>query len=358
VSRRFGSWLFLGELLLLVRAANRRGPKPITAASAAPASMPARPTPFPAPYRIDARRCISYLTIEHEGRSTRRCGRCSATASMAATTASRPVPVEQVRAIGARSRASCRARPRRAGAGELATLDDAAFPQRFAGTAIKRIGRDRFIRNVAYALGNSGAATSLPAVQQLLNDDLALVRDAARWALSRLTGGTHETRPDIPAGAGSGGRPGATDDAGAIKAIVASPDRTPADLTNDKRRHPEDILAFLAIKPGITALDLSAGGGYTTELLARSIGPTARSTARAGRARHPPPRPTNREGQLQSRRVSRRRRRRPPHGPPRGAGRPRRRMKAPTSPPRRSSPWCSRSRIPCRPNWPTASSTW
>ena len=61
-----------------------------------------------------------------------------------------------------------------------------------------------------------------------------------------------------------------------IKAIVASPDRTAADLTNDKRRHPADILGFLAITPGITALDLSAGGGYTTELLARSIGPTGK----------------------------------------------------------------------------------
>jgi epoxyqueuosine reductase len=85
---------------------------------------------------------------------------------------------------------------------ELAALDDAAFRRRFAGTAIKRIGRDRFVRNVAYALGNSGAPTVLPAVQHLLNDNSPLVRDAARWALSRLTGGTHETRTDNPAGVG------------------------------------------------------------------------------------------------------------------------------------------------------------
>ena len=71
---------------------------------------------------------------------------------------------------------------------ELATLDDAAFRRRFAGTAIKRIGRDRFIRNVAYALGNSGApSTALPAVAPLLNDASPLVRDAARWAQARLT---------------------------------------------------------------------------------------------------------------------------------------------------------------------------
>jgi len=82
-----------------------------------------------------------------------------------------------------------------------------------------------------------------------------------------------------------------------IKAIVASPDRTPADLTNDKRRHPEDILAFLALKPGLVALDVSAGGGYTTELLARAIGPTGKVYGKSRpRPATPPPAPTNREG--------------------------------------------------------------
>jgi predicted methyltransferase len=82
-----------------------------------------------------------------------------------------------------------------------------------------------------------------------------------------------------------------------IKAIVASPDRSAADRTNDKRRHPEDILAFFAITPGITALDLSAGGGYTTELLARSIGPTGKVFGQSRpRPTSPPPRPTNPEG--------------------------------------------------------------
>ena len=77
-----------------------------------------------------------------------------------------------------------------------------------------------------------------------------------------------------------------------IKEIVASPDRTPADLTNDKRRHPEDILGFLAITPGITALDLSAGGGYTTELLARAIGPDGKVYGQSRpRPATPPPAP-------------------------------------------------------------------
>jgi predicted methyltransferase len=84
-----------------------------------------------------------------------------------------------------------------------------------------------------------------------------------------------------------------------IKAIVASPDRTAADLTNDKRRHPADILGFLAITPGITALDLSAGGGYTTELLARSIGPTGAVYGQSRPPRdpsQPAPRPAAPEG--------------------------------------------------------------
>ena len=82
-----------------------------------------------------------------------------------------------------------------------------------------------------------------------------------------------------------------------VKAIVAAPDRTPADLTNDKRRHPEDILAFLNIEPGITALDLSAGGGYTTELLARAIGPTGKVYGQSRpRPAAPPPKPANPEG--------------------------------------------------------------
>src|SRR6185437_8138143 len=150
----------------------------------------------------DARRCISYLTIEHEGPIDRAlrpllgnriygCDDCLAVcpwnkfAQTAHEAAFAPRP-----ALTA---------PRLA---ELAGLDDTTFRQRFAGTAIKRIGRDRFVRNVAYALGNNGAAEAVPAVQQLLNDESSLVRDAARWAFSHLRGDDHETRPDHPAGVG------------------------------------------------------------------------------------------------------------------------------------------------------------
>jgi len=187
VSREFGSWLFLGELLLSVEL-------PSDAAESdhcgqCRACLDICPTKaFPAPYRLDARRCISYLTIEHEGPIDEElrpllgnriygCDDCLAVcpwnkfAQTSQQTALAPKPGLDAPALA-----------------ELATLDDAGFRERFAGTAIKRIGRDRFVRNVAYALGNSGAAaTSLPAVERLLADNSALVRDAATWAKSRLT---------------------------------------------------------------------------------------------------------------------------------------------------------------------------
>jgi epoxyqueuosine reductase len=186
VSRQFGSWLFLGEILLSVELP---ADQPETDhCGQCRACLDICPTnAIPAPYRLEARRCISYLTIEHEGPIDRElrpllgnriygCDDCLAVcpwnkfAKKARETALMPRP-----ALNAPSLA------------ELATLDEGAFRKRFAGTAIKRIGRDRFVRNVAYALGNSQAhATALPAVEGLLGDSSPLVRGAAVWALSRL----------------------------------------------------------------------------------------------------------------------------------------------------------------------------
>jgi epoxyqueuosine reductase len=186
VSRRFGSWLFLGEILLSVEL-------PADAAESdhcgqCRACLDICPTKaFPAPYRLEARRCISYLTIEHEGPIDRTlrpllgnriygCDDCLAVcpwnkfAQTARETALAPRPTLDAPLLS-----------------ELATLSDTDFRRRFAGTAVKRIGRDRFLRNVAYALGNSGACeTALPAIERLLADASPLVRGAAVWALSRL----------------------------------------------------------------------------------------------------------------------------------------------------------------------------
>jgi epoxyqueuosine reductase len=186
VSRDFGSWLFLGELLLSVELPPD-APESDHCGQCR-ACLDICPTKaFPAPYRLDARRCISYLTIEHEGPIDEElrpllgnriygCDDCLAVCPWNKfAQASRQTALAPKAALDAPALV------------ELARLDDAAFRTRFAGTAIKRIGRDRFLRNVAYALGNSGApATSLPAVERLMMDNSALVRDAAAWAKSRL----------------------------------------------------------------------------------------------------------------------------------------------------------------------------
>ena len=186
VSRDHGSWLFLGEIFLALDL-------PADAADgdhcgSCRACLDICPTAaFPAPYRLDPRRCISYLTIEHKG----------------------PIPEEFRAAMGNRiygcddclavcpwnkfAQASHNAalEPRAAltepRLSELATLDDAAFRKLFAGTAIKRTGRDRFMRNVAIALGNcDDKPAALQALLPLLADASALVRGAAVWALGRL----------------------------------------------------------------------------------------------------------------------------------------------------------------------------
>jgi len=194
VSRRFGSWLFLGELLLSV---DLPPDEPESDhCGQCRACLDACPTDaFPAPYQLDARRCISYLTIEHAGPIDREfrtalgnriygCDDCLAACPWNKF-------AQQSREAAFAPRAALQA-PLLA---ELAMLDDATFRTRFSGTAVKRIGRDRFLRNVAYALGNSGApVTALPAVERLLSDASPLVRGAAVWALSQLVPEEFERR--------------------------------------------------------------------------------------------------------------------------------------------------------------------
>ena len=187
VSRAFGSWLFLGEILLSVELPHDTPES--DHCGQCRACLDICPTrAFPAPYRLDARRCISYLTIEHAGPIDEElrpllgnriygCDDCLAVCPWnkfaQASHHAALVPKESLDAPALV---------------ELAALDDEAFRLRFSKTAIKRIGRDRFVRNVAYALGNSGAPqTALPALERLIDDGSALVRDAALWAKTRLT---------------------------------------------------------------------------------------------------------------------------------------------------------------------------
>jgi epoxyqueuosine reductase len=187
VSRRFGSWLFLGEIYTTLDMVP--DPPGDDRCGRCTRCLDACPTAaFSAPYRLDARRCIAYLTIEHAG----------------------PIPVDLRPLIGNRiygcddclavcpwnrfarvtkelafwPRAELTA-PRLA---DLAQLDDAGFRQVFSASPIKRIGRDRLVRNVLVALGNCGDPAHSGVVAALLDDGSEVVRDAARWSLAWLGG--------------------------------------------------------------------------------------------------------------------------------------------------------------------------
>ncbi|MHA6288102.1 tRNA epoxyqueuosine(34) reductase QueG [Maricaulis sp. CAU 1757] len=208
VSRAHGSWLFLGVMLTAAEL------EPDAAESDHCGScrkcLDVCPTDaFPTPYRLDARRCISYLTIEHKG----------------------PIPIEFRRPMGNRIygcddclavcpwnkfattsvEAAFHPRPELRGPllADLAALDDAAFRQVFTASPIKRVGRDRFVRNVMIAIGNSRDRSLVPSALERLDDASALVRGAAVWALGELAPDQakaeaaeragHEADPDVQA---------------------------------------------------------------------------------------------------------------------------------------------------------------
>ena len=187
VSREHGSWLFLGAIYTTLDLA---GDAPVAdSCGSCTACQTACPTDaFPAPYRVDARRCISYLTIEHKG----------------------PIPHEFRRAIGNRiygcddclavcpwNKFADTAHSHRAflpraelvapRLGDLLALDDAGFRAMFAGSPIKRIGRGRMVRNAAIAAGNSGDVGLVPVLERLVADEDMVVAEAAGWALTELT---------------------------------------------------------------------------------------------------------------------------------------------------------------------------
>ncbi len=188
VSRTEGSWLFLGAIYVTLEIEPSRPHE--TRCGSCTACLSACPTgAFPAPFRLDARRCISYLTIEHKG----------------------PIPHEFREALGNRiygcddclsvcpwNRFADAARRNQAflpraelvapQLADILALDDASFRQVFAGSPIKRIGRDRMVRNAAIAAGNSGSHALAEPLRKLIDDPNATVAEAAQWALARLQG--------------------------------------------------------------------------------------------------------------------------------------------------------------------------
>ena len=185
VSRLRGSWLFLGAIMTTLDL-------PPDAAEndhcgSCRACLDACPTAaFPQPYRLDARRCISYLTIEHKGPIPQDLRPLMGNRIYGCDDCLAACPWNKFAQAGRELRLAARETLRAPPLAELARLDDAGFRALFAKTAVKRVGRDRFVRNVLIAIGNSGDPALAAAAERLLEDASPLVRGAAVWALRRL----------------------------------------------------------------------------------------------------------------------------------------------------------------------------
>lgn len=186
LSRDLGSWFFLGAIFTTLEFETNKAE--VSHCGSCTACLDVCPTDaFPAPYRLDARRCISYLTIEHKG---------PVDLELRAKMGSHIYGCDDCLAACPWNKFAVEAREVRYAArddliapplAELAGLDDTAFREKFSGSPIKRIGRDRFVRNVAYAIGNSGDKAFLGPVLRLVNDANEAVADAAAWAVERLS---------------------------------------------------------------------------------------------------------------------------------------------------------------------------
>ena len=185
VSREFGSWLFLGSIFTTLDLP--RDDADIDHCGSCQACLDICPTDaFTAPYQLDARRCISYLTIESKGAIPREFREKIGNRIYGCDDCLAACPWNKFAQEGREAKLAAREQLRAPGLDELSRLDDPSFRAMFSKSPIKRIGRDRFIRNVAIAIGNSGDASLGSEAQRLLGDDSALVRGAAVWALSRL----------------------------------------------------------------------------------------------------------------------------------------------------------------------------
>ncbi|SNB66083.1 epoxyqueuosine reductase [Arboricoccus pini] len=185
VSRQFGSWLFLGEILTSIDLPS--DPPEADHCGQCRRCLDVCPTAaFPAPYQLDARRCISYLTIEHKGPIDREFRHLLGNRIYGCDDCLAACPWNKF--ASAASEVKLAALPDRVTPSleELSHLDDASFRVRFSGSPIKRIGRDRFMRNVVLAMGNSGDARFVQPLTRRLGDASPLVRGAAVWALAQL----------------------------------------------------------------------------------------------------------------------------------------------------------------------------
>jgi len=187
VSREFGSWLFLGAIFTTLDLP--RDATDTDRCGSCQACLDICPTAaFPAPYQLDAGRCISYLTIESKGPIPREFRKAIGNRIYGCDDCLAVCPWNKFAQAGREIKLAARENLRAPQLADLARLDDAAFRALFAKSPVKRIGRDRFVRNVLIAIGNSGDPGLAKEAERLLTDDSALVRGAAVWALSQLMG--------------------------------------------------------------------------------------------------------------------------------------------------------------------------
>ena len=187
VGRDLGNWVFLGAIFTTADLAP--DPAEVDHCGSCTNCLDACPTDaFPAPYRLDARRCISYLTIEHKGPVDEELRGLMGNRIYGCDDCLAVCPWNKFAQDAADIRYAARDGTVLPPLAELAQLDDAAFRALYAGSPIKRIGRDRFVRNVCYAIGNSSDGQLLPVLEPLLQDPDPTVADAAQWAKARLTG--------------------------------------------------------------------------------------------------------------------------------------------------------------------------
>lgn len=189
VSRTDGSWLFLGAIYTTIALEPDQPGQP--SCGSCDACQRACPTnAFPAPYRLDARRCISYLTIEYAGPIPHEFRHAMGNRIYGCDDCLAVCPWNKFAATGRANRAFApRAELAAPELADLLALDDAGFRQVFSGSPIKRIGRNRMMRNCLIAAGNSGDAALIASATGLLDDPDPVVAEAAGWAISRLRGG-------------------------------------------------------------------------------------------------------------------------------------------------------------------------
>jgi epoxyqueuosine reductase len=185
VSREFGSWLFIGSIFTSAEIPPD-APEEDRCGSCRRCLDVCPTHAFPAPYQLDARACISYLTIEHKGHIPQRYRRPMGNRIFGCDDCLAVCPWNKFAAHAREAKLAVRAESDNPPLAELLALDDAAFRARFRGTPIKRTGRDRFLRNVLIAAGNSADPALTPLVEPHLHDTSPLVRAMAVWALSRL----------------------------------------------------------------------------------------------------------------------------------------------------------------------------